>query len=505
MSRSTIFASLGLALTLACTATPLRAQTAPEDLHDEVMAIGKIMFTGKDATRCKPVDTRLDRLAADPRFGTMPREEQRLALMMLLACSPMQTPRAVAAAARLAPITTDPGEVRIANMTLLFDAQSRQDAKAFAGAVGRIVDSDPEVLAGIDPMAFGWAQTPIQDDAAFYADYLSHLRAVPWQSPAGRMTSDNAWALELARLTIEGGDRTKTKALLDRADQPYVWLSVAQDRRFAALWPEFEAEGRFDWIKLQTAALETLRERARAEPKLLIHVTGQIDALRALGRYDEALALGEDYARRFKAREAFDDAEDQRAWVLNGHAYTLFDLGRYADADKVMAEADGDDQVSQRINRAELLIDAGQAARALKVLDSVKEKNSSPYGLMWRDASRACAKAQLGDLTAARAQAQAMAPRWKENGAALTKALVCAEQADEAAALYVRRLDDPATRAETLEAFRTGRAPPNETELHKAFRGRLAAVQARPEVQAALGRWGRPLTTPLGGTYWGSI
>lgn len=513
MSLSTLSAGLALAALLAGATTPTAqapastaAAAAQADLAAEVMAVGAVLFGTKGETRCKPVDARLDRLAAAPGFDALPADHRRLALMMVLACAPPSSPKAVAAATRLVPIVSDPDQARVANMTLMFDAQARQDAGAFAAAVNRVVDTDPEILSELDPAAFGWAQVALQENPVPYADYLTHLRAVPWLSPMGRSMSDNTWALALARMAVESGDRTKAKALLDRAEEPYIWLSVAQDRRFAALWPDLEAEGRFDWIKVQTAALESRRERARREPKLLIHVVGQLEALRALERYDEALSLGQDYIARMKRRDAFEDVREQRAWLLNNHAYTLFDLGRHDEADKAMADAAGlDDGVSQRINRAELLIDSGAAAHALKVLATVDEKQSSPYGVMWRDASQACAKAQLGDLAAARALAQAMTGRWKDNPAALTKALVCARQDDEAAELYVRRLDDPAARAEALEAFQDGRAPPTQSPLNRAFHDRLAAVQARPEVQAAVARWGRALTLPLAGTYWGRI
>ncbi|WP_395444631.1 hypothetical protein [Caulobacter sp. UC70_42] len=56
-----------------------------------------------------------------------------------------------------------------------------------------------------------------------------------------------------------------------------------------------------------------------------------------------------------------------------------------------------------------------------------------------------------------------------------------------------------------LEAFRTARPPPSESAYEKTFHARLESVQARPEVQAAVARWGRVLTVPLAGTYWGRI
>ncbi len=498
-----LFVPFVLAAALAIQAAP--APPAP-DLKTEVAAVADMLFTGKnDPSLCKPVEARLARIEADPGLKDLPSPFQRVALLMVLACAKADSPTALSAATRLAPIAQDRGEILAANWVLLRDGERRRDTKTFIGAVGRLIDVDASVFADTDPRAFGWATERARGDTALTADLLTHLRAVPWRDAAGRDAVDNGWAQSLARIAVEGGDKTKALALLDRTTDPLALLDVAQDRRFEKIWPEMEAAGRFDWLKVQTIDLERWREARRRQPELLINVTSEIDALRALGRYDEALALGEDHVRRLKAGETFEDADDQRSWMLNSHAYTLSALGRYEDADRIMIEAEGKDTVSQRINRAELLIDAGQAARALKVLESVKEKQSSPFGLMWRDAGLACAKAQLGDLAAARAMARSMVARWKDNGGAVTKAQVCAELLDEAAALYVQRLDDPVTRGVALEAFRTARPPPSESAYEKTFHARLESVQARPEVQAAVARWGRVLTVPLAGTYWGRI
>jgi tetratricopeptide (TPR) repeat protein len=506
MALLSSFAALFAAAALV--ASP--AAEGPARLMEQFQAAAEAMSGGKDnLAGCKRAGDQLDRIAADPGFGGLPPSHQRMTLLMVLACAPPDSAKAVAAATALAPIAKMPVEVQAANGVLLDDAGRREDAKAFISAFSRMVALDPAAFAAADPRGFQWAIFQVQDDPALTETLLSDLRAIPWTDPIGRDAVDHNWALGLARISAEAGDETKAIALLDRATAPGVLMTVAQDRRFARIWPELEAAGRFDWIKVQTSDLQHWRDLAEREPGRLLNISSQIDALRALGRYDEALALGQAYARRLKAGEAFDDADEQRPWLLNAHAYTLYDLGRYDEADAVMTEAEGigqnGDGVSQRINRAELLIDAGQVARALKVLDTVKDKQSSTYGLMWRDAGLACAKAQQGDLAGARATAQAMAARWKDNAAAATKALVCADQADEAAALYIRRLDDPTTRAEALEAFRAGRAPPKTPPFQAAFQARLVAIQARPEVQAAVARWGRALTVPLAGTYWGSL
>jgi hypothetical protein len=118
---------------------------------------------------------------------------------------------------------------------------------------------------------------------------------------------------------------------------------------------------------------------------------------------------------------------------------------------------------------------------------------------MWLDSTRACAKAQLGDKAAAEALLESMRPRWKDNASAVSRTLLCLDAQDEAAALYVKRLEDPTERARVLSAFRTGVPAPVVSPNGKLIEARGEAVRARPEVAAALRKWGRPLTLPLSG------
>jgi hypothetical protein len=458
-----------------------------------------------DLSNCDAYRDRLDALITRPDLETASPLTRRVALSTFLQCSPKDSDATLAAARQLTSIAETPFEVYAAQRTLLRDARRRSDIQAYLQAFAAIVDADPSLVANWNPLAFDWALTEVRDDPAAKLALLSRLRDIPWAGEIGQDGARNGWAYQQAMLLADAGDVAKAAPLIEGSDATWVMMSAAQDKRFATLWPALQAAGRFDWTKVSEAELDRTRRRARANPGRLEAIVVESDLLRSLGRYDEAAALGADYAKRLQAGETFEDARQQRGWVLNAYAYVLSDLGRFDEADAVMASAEGADGVSQRINRAELLNDAGHPAQALSVIAQIDPKMSSPFGAMWRDAAAVCAHAQLGDAAATRDQLDLMRPRWRENAAALTKALICADALDEAAALYVRRLDTPATRFGALAAFRSGRAPPVTTPVRAAFEARRAQVLARPEVQAALAKWGRALTLPLAGTYWGDL
>lgn len=458
-----------------------------------------------DLSNCDVYHDRLEALVTRPDLETAPVLTRRVALAMFLQCSPKDSAATLAVARRLAPIAETRFEVDAAQSQLMRDARRRGQLQPYLQAFTAIVDADPKLAADWNPLAFDWALTQLRDDPPGKLALLSRLRAIPWTGEIGRDAARNGWAYQQAVLLADMGEVTKAGLLIEQSDASWVMLSAAQDRRFAALWPRFEASGHFDWTKVVLAELERTRERARLNPQSLEAVVVEIDLLRSLNRQQEAIAVGEDYAARLAAGEAFEDTRSQGAWVLNTYAYALSDLGWFDDADSVMALAEGNQPASHRINQAELLIDAGRPADALATLDRITPGQLSPFGMMWRDAGQVCAHVQLGDQAKAEERLAAMRPLWRENAAALTKALLCMDAQVEAGQLYVRRLETPATRYGALQAFRVARPPPVTSPARAAFEARRNQVLARPDVQAALVKWGRALTLPLAGTYWGEL
>jgi hypothetical protein len=93
----------------------------------------------------------------------------------------------------------------------------------------------------------------------------------------------------------------------------------------------------------------------------------------------------------------------------------------------------------------------------------------------------------------------------EENYSALQRALICADAADEAAALYVRRLENAAERGGALIALQSWAPDLAPLPFRAELRGRLDAIRARSDVESALSAVGRVQEIPLPLSYWGDL
>ncbi len=490
--------ALGVALAMAVTMAASTAGAERLSLDLQVRELVDQIFESK-LKACKSRKDRLLKLVADPAFAQQAPRTQGLAYVAVIACSSDESPQALTAARSLVKLPVDPHIAYFGRDTLMDDAQTRGAPDDYLTQLSAVIDADPLQIADWEPWRLRWILQELRGDPVKEAVLLDRLHAVPWTQQTLLDMDQNDWAVRRARRLVETGQNAKARSVINGVTDADALLTVAQDRRFEPLWRDLEADGRFEWVKVVEARLVTEQARMKAAPNTLEPVSEAIASLRALGRHGEAVTLGEAYAARLRQGDTFTDAEDHRSWMLNSLAYVYFDLGRYDEADKVVLEAVGKDRVSQTINRSGMLNAAGRPAEALKALEKVEAKQSSKYGLMWVESNRACAHAQLGDKAAAEAAVAAMRPRWKDNANALKEALLCVDAQDEAAALYLKRLQDPAERAEALEAFRTGLPAPKPAPYTTTLEARDEAVRARPDVAAALKTWGRALKVPLYG------
>ena len=490
--------ALGVALALAVTMAASTAGAERLSLDLQVRELVSKVFESEFKT-CKAQNARLMKLIADPAFVQQAPRTQGLAYMAAIACAPEGSGQDLTAARNLIKLPIDPVMTYFGRDTLLDDAEARKATDDYLVQLYAVIDADPSTIADWSPWRVRWILGQLRDDPVKEAELLNKLHAVPWTQRTLRDMDHNDWAVRRARRLMDTGETAKARGALDGVTDVDALLTVAQDRRFEPLWRDLEADGRFDWVKVVEAELVTEQARMKAEPNTLEPVSEALGSLRALGRHGEAVTLGEAYAARLRQGDTFTDAKDHRSWMLNSLAYVYFDLGRYDEADKVVLEAVGKDRVSQTINRAILLNRAGKPAEALNALEAVDVKQAAKFGLMLLDSTKACAHVQLGDKAAAEALVATMRPRWKDNAGALKQALLCVDAQDEAAALYLKRLEDPVERAAALSAFRTGLPAPKPAPYTATLEARDEAVRARPDVAAALKTWGRAVKVPLYG------
>jgi beta-barrel assembly-enhancing protease len=258
-----------------------------------------------------------------------------------------------------------------------------------------------------------------------------------------------------------------------------------------------------DWFDVEKAAERQLAQRQAAmaaHPDRLSLVVAAARDLTMLRRYQDALELTEGARERIahdpKDASSYVDASEGAAWIDYQQSATLFELGKVDDAialrrSATTFEEGGVANVSQVINLAGLLVAAGRSDEALKVLDAFGSRPASPFGLGWVHATRACASERTGrtaDVAADLAYLQANEP---DNPAARLYALLCVFDLDAAAQEVIAQLHDPDRRAQALIDLSTFDPPPYESPGDAQLRTHLAAVAARPDVQAAIASVGR--------------
>lgn len=392
-----------------------------------------------------------------------------------------------------------------AAFTVALAAASRMDVGAFAENMRIVLETTPEKGVLFPPQVFNWVLSDPNQPPASRAAFVTALRRAPWTTEDAHRMVDNDWALREAAFAADAGDMTLASATLSRASDPGVLMAVYQDRRFERLWPEMVAAGRFDWRARETERLAGIDARIAREPRRLELVVERIRALRHLERYEEARAVGVDYIARAERKGAFDDQDQQKAWLLYIHASVLGDLGETASADAALAAgAEGPDKISQHVNRAAALLLHDRPAEAMAALDKIPADYGTPYGRMATASNRLCALALLGRSDEGETPLARLRTNWRDQPGAAISGLACLGRDDEAAAVLIRWLEDPALRGAALTWFRTGSPSAGAKATAAgapALMRRSAALKARPDVQAALAKVGRPLAHGLGGEY----
>jgi tetratricopeptide (TPR) repeat protein len=375
---------------------------------------------------------------------------------------------------------------------------AEQNPEGFAQMPGRFVFGSLRAAGEVDP-----------SDATALRMH-DKLIALNYADPEGQ--PDDALRVNHARLLLRHGQVERARERLATVVDPRSVLLMRVNRLYDPLRGDAAFEQRLDLVAAAEASLTRSRRLVQEQPRSLGAVLGLAQDLRTLGRTEEALAELDralTVAQAAGGAASFDDTEDKLNWLLNEKAYALYDLNRADEARAVFGNSiavgeHGNWSVSQVINFAQSLETEGRGADALEVLRTVGE--ASAYGDMWTASVRACAADQTGD-TAARDQALAFLREHRDdNVAALTRALICVNDLDGVAALFIERLNDQDDREGALIALQQfrqleTRQMPRETLLME----RLAQVRNRPDVQAAVGAVGRIENIPLFATYWGDV
>lgn len=314
--------------------------------------------------------------------------------------------------------------------------------------------------------------------------------------------SDDFFRLDHARLLLRRGRVDEARERIEGVLDPWAIMTLRINRAYDPLRTDPAFERRLDINASAEAAVARARRVVDQHPRQLGPVLQLAALLRYMGRSEDALAVLNPVIARAQAPDAaaaFEDLDIQLNWMLLAKADLLYDLGRNADARTLYSEAmaaSGAGSGNITMMFAGMLNAEGRGADALEVLRVLPPVNV--YAEVWRQSERACAAELVGDRTV-RDEALALVRRDGEhNMASAMHALLCVNDIDGAAALMIRRLNDPREMEGALVALQPfQRLASRNMPMEVIELERVAEVRDRPDVRAAIEAVGRIEPTPL--------
>jgi tetratricopeptide (TPR) repeat protein len=309
---------------------------------------------------------------------------------------------------------------------------------------------------------------------------------------------------ELTRLLADAGRMDAAAEVAGRITYPHSLLALRVDNRFAAIvaaHPE-----RFDIEPAIDRELALWRD-------IVAHTPTKLDPLTLLagyavdsGRYDEALSVTDGALANLKAHhwspKTYDDFNRQMHWLRAARANALIGLGRWEEGERELDQAaslpeDGGQNVSDAINLAIYEVRRGRPEDAMKALGRLaRAEETSEYGTMTVYSVLHAVAIERNDDRAAHAALDYMREHQSDALDLYQNALLFADEQDEAAALIVRRLADPALRIDALLQLQEYREPPHPP-IEQRLRDEWRALRERADVRAAVAKVGRIEQVPM--------
>lgn len=326
---------------------------------------------------------------------------------------------------------------------------------------------------------------------------LERARYVP-QAP----NHDDFLRMGHGRLLLKRGRLDDARRVLRGVVDVDSVIEMRVDRRFDPLRSDPAFESQLDVAAAVSKDVARSRAAMEANPQLLEAVYLHGSTLNDVLRDAEGLAVVDRALARDAADPAaFTDADEYRNWVINLRGYLLYGLGRTAEGRAALSRAagleeHGEPNVSNIINLGGYLVDEGRAAEAMALIPRIG--TPSPYGQAWIEAIRSCAGAQLEDEKLRKAGLDYLKSHEADNPAAYSRALLCSNDVDGAAALMIRRLADEDQRAGALLVLQIRQeSKKGELPFARTMQDRHATLRDRADVRAAVDKVGRIERIPL--------
>jgi tetratricopeptide (TPR) repeat protein len=492
---------LNVVLTLVCAAVASVASAqSPTPPTDELAEeIQRTTF----GLGCEAAIPKIVELVSRPDFPDVIDRRQQSGILTHLAMCMDATGRVAESfeyVNRAAAVDPDSFAAQGARMTLGMEVGRPADTVDAVEALARI---RPAIVRGMTP---GYADKIVEaaeefdGTGALTLRFHDALERVAWAPP--RPYSDDSWRVEHARLLLEHDRPEDARQRLASVTDPEYVVAIRSDRTFDALRkdPGFEMQ-----LAFATAIPESLARAAvsmEQAPNVLAAVTNYVDLLEDATRFDEVLATTEAAINRHESDPAtFGDASGNMNWLINQRVHALYSLGRFDEGRSLARQsvelpgvgraADGN-----LLNYASQLLWEGRSQEALALLLRV-ESSTAPFRT-WVESIRSCAAVQLGESATLKASLDYLRVQEAENTAALSTALLCANELDEAAALMIRRLGSRTDRQRALAVLQIRPLTrydglPARKQVHDG----LQKLRERGDVREAIKAIGRIETVPV--------
>lgn len=322
-------------------------------------------------------------------------------------------------------------------------------------------------------------------------DLLNALYDAGWKVD-GFAQPSGVWR-DLALELLENGAAARAGAVLERVEDPYVAIGLRADMRFQPIIDPTSA--RLDISDLARKDIERFRANSASNPRSLEAVNQLSYRLFAARRFDDVLRLSEAAIAKAKSADRpYEDIADQLVWTMDQRSRALRAQGRWDEAVDQLRDAArrperGDINVSHAINLGDLYNTVGRPRDALAAVADLGQ--ASPYGLMQAEGVRAEATLQLKDAASLERSISFIRAHAADAPMSAIELLIITGHGDEAAERLIARLADSKERNQTLVDLQDYPPRPFETARMADRRRHWTAFMARPDVQAAVKKVGR--------------
>ena len=300
-----------------------------------------------------------------------------------------------------------------------------------------------------------------------------------------------------ARTAAALGRRGEALDLLRRSASQHNFVLFRADGTYASLWDDEEFDSTTSLAALYERDLANAAKAAESDPEALFPITLRVSALSRLGRFDEAVRLGEETLASDLSR--FKDRDYREAQLYEQLARALEMKGDLAGAERVFRAGVGrladqtETVVTLMMSAGQFLATtAGKYQDALAMADRADALAKQIYGPGIGDSVRALAYwglKQQGNLDRIVAYAE---KNISESQSMAVDLYLLLGRTDDAARLVAKQLADPARVDVTLVALqRYTKNRPAAGAIEKMLESGWEALRTHPAVVAAVKNVGR--------------